>query len=423
MGILMSNIQHFAGLQMIPVSSLKPAFSGPHAALNYVVFVLQQLIFYSKTRGLLAMIFGAGALLLLQRVEARHGQRRANQIFVRRHLWMIVLGLLHAYFLWDGDFLAPYGAVAFVLLFACRRLSAKSLIVSGMLITLLPGTYALMSFHTGDLETMSLAARVTAAELDQRLGKPLSPSQAASISAWKQSMVPARASREVLEKKALDGQQRYSTRLHQKLSAFLRGEGVLISTVLFDSGGMALLGMGLLKTGFLTGKLPKKIYLWTASLGLLASFPLTVLGLWEVIRAGFPQPRVVLWIDLPLQFTRIGATLAFAALILLWVQSGWFKRVASAFNAVGRMALTNYLLTSAICQFVFAWGPWKLYGEVEYYQIFCVALGVWIVNLTLSILWLRHFAFGPVEWLWRSLTYGKIPPMILQDEVGRRTVA
>jgi len=165
MGILMSNIQDSGGCSIIPPSSLKPPFSGPHAHLNYILFILQQMVFSSKTGGLLAMIFGAGALLLLQRVEAQHGKRRASQIFVRGHLWMIVMGLLHAFFLWDGDFLASYGVVGLVLLYVCRRLSAKTLIVAGILITLFPGSYALMYFHPGALEDVGLAGRRPCASL------------------------------------------------------------------------------------------------------------------------------------------------------------------------------------------------------------------------------------------------------------------
>jgi uncharacterized protein len=415
MGILMSNIQDFGGCSIIPPSSLKPTFSGPHAHLNYILFILQQMVFSSKTRGLLAMIFGAGALLLLQRVEAQHGKRRASQIFVRRHLWMIVMGLLHAFFLWDGDFLASYGVVGLVLLYVCRRLSAKTLIVAGILITLFPGSYALMYFHPGALEDVGLAGRVAVAGVEQRLGHPLNASEAASISAWKQGLVPTHLPGDVLEEKARDGQKGYSARLHQKLSEYFRLEVRLISVVLFETGGMALLGMGLLKVGFLTGELSKKAYIWTAVLGLLASFPLLGLGLWEIIKADLPRELVTCWIDLPQQFTRIGATLAYTALIVLWVRSGCLKPVTAAFNSVGRMALTNYLMTSALCQFVFAWGPWKLFGELEYYQLFWCMLGVWTVNLALSTLWLRHFAFGPIEWLWRSLTYAKIPSMMLRN--------
>jgi uncharacterized protein len=415
MGILVSNIHEFGGVSIYPPSSLKPTFSGPHAPLNYILFVLQQLVFNSKTRGLLAMIFGAGVLLLVQRVEAGHGKRRARQIFVRRHAWMIVIGLLHAFFLWDGDFIASYGVVALLLLYICRRWSAQTQILAGVLITLLPGSYALMYFHPGALEDVGLAGRVAVARAEQRLGKPLDAAQAAAISAWERGLVPTYVSRDVLEERVRNGQKGYSARIHQKLSEYFRSEVKLISVVLFESGGMALLGMGLLKTGFLTGELSKKTYVWTALLGLLASFPLLGLGLWEIIKADLPPELFTCWIDLPQQFTRIGATLAYAALIVLWVQSGCLKPAAAAFSHVGRMALTNYLMTSAICQFVFAWGPWKLFGELEYFQLFWCVLGVWTVNLIFSCLWLRYFAFGPLEWVWRSLTYAKMPPMMMRD--------
>jgi uncharacterized protein len=417
MGILISNIQDFGGCSIIPPSSLKPAFTGPHAYLNYFLFVLQQLVFSSKTRGLLAMIFGAGVVLLLRTVGARYGEQRARQIFVRRHVWMIVLGLLHAFFLWDGDFLASYGMVALVLCSVCRQWRAKTLIAAGVLITLLPGTYALMYFHPGALEDLCLAGRVAVAGTEQRLDRPLNASEVASMSAWERGLAPPHVPREVLENRVRDGQKGYSARLHRKLNEYLRWEVKLISVVLFESGGMVLLGMGLLKVGFLTGELPKKVYVWTAVLGLLVSFPLLGLGLWEIIKANLPRELITCWIDLPQEFTRTAATLAYTALIVLWVQSECLKSAVAAFSTVGRMALTNYLLTSAVCQFVFAWGPWKLFGELEYYQLFWCVLGVWTVNLTLSTLWLRHFAFGPVEWLWRSLTYRKIPPMILRNQV------
>ena len=78
------------------------------------------------------------------------------------------------------------------------------------------------------------------------------------------------------------------------------------------------------------------------------------------------------------------------------------------------MALSNYLLTSIVCKFILVWAPWKLYGKLEYYQLYYVLLAVWVVNLIWSPIWLRHFAFGPAEWVWRSLTYWKKQPMRLQ---------
>jgi uncharacterized protein len=85
-----------------------------------------------------------------------------------------------------------------------------------------------------------------------------------------------------------------------------------------------------------------------------------------------------------------------------------------ALAAVGRTALSNYLFTSVVCQFLFKWGPWKLYGALEYYQQVYVVACVWAVNIAASVLWLRLFSFGPLEWLWRSLTYWKLQPLSVE---------
>jgi uncharacterized protein len=80
---------------------------------------------------------------------------------------------------------------------------------------------------------------------------------------------------------------------------------------------------------------------------------------------------------------------------------------------VGRVALTNYLLTSVLCQFVFVWGPWNLYGRLEYYQRSAVILVAWSAYVLFSTLWLRYFRYGPLEWVWRSLTRWRLQPLRL----------
>jgi uncharacterized protein len=97
--------------------------------------------------------------------------------------------------------------------------------------------------------------------------------------------------------------------------------------------------------------------------------------------------------------------------MMLIIKRGLFATPQRLLAAVGRTAFSNYILTSIICQTIFVWGPWKLFGKLEYYQLMYVVFGVWSVNLILSSLWLRKFAFGPLEFAWRSLTYGTMQPM------------
>ena len=75
------------------------------------------------------------------------------------------------------------------------------------------------------------------------------------------------------------------------------------------------------------------------------------------------------------------------------------------------MALTNYLAQSVICLFVFTGAGLGLFGYLQRYQLYYVVLAIWIVELAWSPIWLANFRYGPMEWLWRSLTYWRLYPL------------
>jgi uncharacterized protein len=95
---------------------------------------------------------------------------------------------------------------------------------------------------------------------------------------------------------------------------------------------------------------------------------------------------------------------------MLVAKAGALRALADRLAAVGRMALTNYLAQTLICTFIFfGWGlGYFAHFERKWLPLFVV--GVWILELAWSPWWLRRFRFGPLEWLWRSLTYGKRQP-------------
>jgi uncharacterized protein len=96
---------------------------------------------------------------------------------------------------------------------------------------------------------------------------------------------------------------------------------------------------------------------------------------------------------------------------MLFCKSGILSWLRVSLAAVGRMALTNYLAHSIICALIFTGVGFGLVGELQRYQLYYVMAGIWLVQLIVSPLWLRHYRFGPAEWLWRSLTYGARQPM------------
>jgi uncharacterized protein len=175
-----------------------------------------------------------------------------------------------------------------------------------------------------------------------------------------------------------------------------------------DMLGMMLIGMGLYRAGFLTGGLSYRFYGWTIAIGFLLSLPINGLQTWGVIRDNF-QPESAWWVLY--QLGRLTGAVANIALVVLVVKAGLIPWLTKRVAAVGQTAISNYLLTSIGCTILFNGFGFGLYGKLEYYQLYVVVACIWILNLALSPLWLRHFRFGPMEWVWRSLTYWKRQPM------------
>ena len=181
-----------------------------------------------------------------------------------------------------------------------------------------------------------------------------------------------------------------------------------------DWGTMMILGMALYRYGFLTGKWSRRAYGLTALIGLGISLPLAGWYTWYMWHGNF-EPMHVLPLDFFYDTARVSGTLGNAGLLMLLITSGWFKGAFRLLANVGQTALSNYILTSLTMQTLFVWSPLHWFGYVEYYKAYLLVVCMWIANLTLSHFWLKRFQFGPLEWLWRSLTYWKKQPMLLQS--------
>jgi uncharacterized protein len=209
-----------------------------------------------------------------------------------------------------------------------------------------------------------------------------------------------------------DGTKPYWTMVSDNMQMFKgAAAGPIRFLGIFDTLGMVMIGMGLYKLGFLTGNLSRRTYALTALAGFLLSAPLYVVGLWKASLTGFNFLATETWVFLPYYLTRELGTVALAALVILLARSGVARSLQQGLANVGKMALSNYLMTTAICQFVFLWGPWHLYARLTYIHLHYVVFCVWAFNLAFSALWLRVYRFGPFEWVWRSLTYLELQPM------------
>jgi uncharacterized protein len=412
LGILMLNIEVFAGsegLVDIPVGLAKPAFVGWHAHLDWSIVILKWLFWEGRMRDMFSMLFGAGVVLLTERIEQRAGPGKAVGVYYRRNLWLLFFGLIHGLVLWFGDILVNYSMMALLFLYPLRRLSARTLIVLGMVVWLLAGTATrIRSAHV--IEILHKDAQLTAAKA---AGQNASPAQQALLAAsQKEQEARVAALKDDIRKGQLGFFDGWQDRIDE-VRNFLWS--VLSSFRFVEWLGAMITGMGFYKAGFLTNRRRVREYVVVAIAGYAVALPLTLIGLWHVYHAGFTVAADARWMRIPYTTELCAGTLANTSFLLLLIRSGRLKAVFKPLAAIGRTAFSNYILTTIICQTIFAWGPWKLFGQLEFYQWYFVVAGVWTFNLVFSSIWLRFFAFGPLEWLWRSLTYWKRQPLVLHQ--------
>jgi len=142
-------------------------------------------------------------------------------------------------------------------------------------------------------------------------------------------------------------------------------------------------------------------------------FPLVGVGMWDLFRTRFEFVHSIIVSG---HFNEAGSllvALGHVALIMQLYQAGVWPALQARLAAVGRMALTNYLAQTVIATTIFYGYGFGLFGAVSRFPLMGFVVAIWAVQLWYSPLWLKRFRFGPAEWLWRWLTYGRRPPMRL----------
>jgi uncharacterized protein len=416
LGILMLNINDFGAPEAahdVPVGMPRPAFAGPHAHLNLVILILKWAFFEGKMRAIFSMLFGAGVVLMTSRAEKRGAGGQIADIYLRRNMWLLTLGVLHGLFLWSGDILFNYGLTALLVLYPVRKLTAKTLLTVGTFISLVLGTALLSNEYIPITKHITLQRNAALVAADRKAGRAITPEQLKTEAQWNDLVNKRRITDASIQEEMASAHAGYWAGFEDRIQDYI-GPRAAASDLMFvvESLGAMMIGMGLFKTGFLTAENSYATYAWTAAIGFLFSVPLYVFTVLKAAASGFFFLDIEKWLYLPYYPPREAGALAIAAVVMMAVKRGVLRPLQHALAAVGQTALTNYLLTTVLCQFIFLWSPWKLYGKLEYYQLTYVVFLVWAINLIVSPIWLRTFQFGPVEWLWRSLTYVKLQPML-----------
>ena len=378
LGILLMNVQSFA---MPQAAYFNPTAYGDLEGANLYVWVAGRMFADQKFMAIFSMLFGAGIVLMAGRTEARGDARRAHY---RRMGWLLVIGLLHAHLLWSGDILFLY-AVCGMLVYPLRRQPPERLLVLGAGLLAVGSAYSVASGVSFPYWPEEERAAFTA-DMWQPPPAVIDAELAAYRAGWLDQQ-PARSA-----------------------GAFEFETFLLIAWGLWRAGGLMLIGMALFKYGVFSAERPARFYAALIAAAVAVGLPLQAYGIALDFARGWPIWSFFVGVQF-IYWPGIAVSLGYVGVVMLACRRGTLHWLTRPLAAVGRTALTNYLLQTVLCTTIFYGHGLGWFGSVERAGQLGVVAAVWAVQLIASPLWLRRFRFGPAEWVWRSLTYGVRPPL------------
>ena len=384
--------------------------SQPITGANFYSWLVECFLFEGTMRGLFSLLFGAGTILLLNRlVKEKNGLEPAD-IYYRRMLWLMVFGLVNALiFLWPGDILYPY-AICGLLLFPFRNLSPGKLILIACFFLAI-GTYRENSDFFRDKKIIQTGQAIAAIDTTK---VKLTDQQKADLGRF--TGFKENNSKEATAKAAAEQIKRIRGKGYTALVKQFRDINMWLQSSYFykhywfDILLFFFLGMALFKSGYLLGNKPNGLYAAMAIVGIGVGLLMNYFYLRTQYRLRFDNYLFTQqWKFNYYNIRRVFQTVGYVSLLILMYKSTPIKKwFFSIFVPVGQMAFTNYLMQSIITSTIFY--GFGLYGKLQRYEAYYVVGGIWLFQIIFSHIWMRYFRFGPFEWLWRSLTYLHKPP-------------
>lgn len=386
LGILLANITGFAHVDV--AYYWPPALPGGGTEADRMVWLAQFVTVDGKFRGLFTLLFGAGLVLFFERAG---GAERAVILQLRRLSWLALFGMAHFFLLFRGDILFSYacgGLVALLFL----RLEADRLLALGVIWALVGGALQSMAYLTPALvEVGSQAAS----------GDVLGYYQAF----WQDQVAEAADQGRLMAGGSYGEILRYRVAEESHLLANYANHA------LFETIPLMLVGMGLYRCGIYAPAgegVRHRALAWTA---VVAGLGLNLAaGLW-VWSLGFPPYVTQLAFFGLSNLANLPLLLGAAWLLAHWAAQPHDSWLAERLGQAGRMAFSNYIGTSLVMVLVFHGWAGGQFGELDRLELLLVVVMGWLMMLRFSHLWLTRYRQGPLEWLWRSLTYWRRFPL------------
>lgn len=368
LGILVINIQTFS----MPFEALSnPTLYGGFEGTDYASWLVSHVFFQGSFLTLFTVMFGAGIVLFTESKKEK-GQS-VMTLYYRRNLTLLVIGLAHAYLLWYGDILVMYALCAFWVVLA-RDWEPREQLGFGLALVAVPAVIYVLLGPGAPAEFWNPPEEALRSQVETYR------------SGWLAQM-----------------DHRVETALSQQTNTFFVQGFWRIS-------GLMMVGMAVFRWGLLTNERDADEYARVMGAGLLTGIPIILAGAWYISSNGWSADAALWWQP----FNYIGSILVafgYVGWLMLYLKSRTESLVTRALAAVGRTAFTNYLLQTVIATTIFYGHGFGLFGSVSRTEQLGFVLLIWAIQVPLSVLWLRRYRFGPVEWVWRTLTYGERQPM------------
>lgn len=385
LGLLTMNL---VGMSMPLAAYLSPLAFRTDDFLNQQIFSIFFVLADQKFMGMFSLLFGASILLLIERLSARG--KTSLGVHYRRNVVLLLIGLAHALYLWEGDVLLIYGFCA-LLLYPLHRSS--------------PWVLALIA------AVLLAAASYTAGGFAEKIPS-FNADELALIDNFLRPSATALA--EIKQSYSGSYDQVFTARLGldaESPEPIAQIELLTLLSAFYRALGMMCLGMALYKIGFLQGGLSRSLYKKVMYIGLMVGLPLAIYAWfigytsdWSVAQYFGP------WGIMPMNtLASIALVLAYVSGIILFCQSGYLPRLQLKIQALGQTALSNYLMQSLLGTTVMYGYGFGMWGEMARWQLCLLMFAIWALQLSWSSWWLTYFRQGPIEYLWRCISYFSVP--------------
>ena len=410
LGILLMNIPGFSTHEFFLF--WHDALKG-ESTTNGIIFKTSMILFDGKMRGLFTLLFGAGLMLFVE--NKNDTSIRVADLYFKRMMWLLLFGLIDAYvLLWSGDILYEY-AMCGIFAFAFRTMKPRNLLLMSLLLL------SVVIYFNGSpfLERKEKYTEYKKVEKLMIEHKPISGAQKEAYDGFNETLgtfLPFSKKHiknvtENIYSREVKMKSDYITILEKNAEDVIPYHTGEFFMEMWESFATILLGMALFKFGFFQGTMNANVYRIFGFIGIPLGITLCGISLLNMV---YTQSDLIYALEnRTFSINHIGGigrivlTISYAAALILLCKVNWLRSFLSLFANVGRMALTNYIMQTVLCSLYFFGFGLEHYGEYDAKGLLLFVVIIWMIQITYSNLYFRFFQIGPVEWLWKRLTYGK----------------